>query len=211
MMKSKTARFGAFLATLGMSAGLVGTAVHSTGAYFSDTKAGAITGTLGSIKVTTYGGAVDGSGNRNFAFDNLLPGEPQTATLQYQNTGRNAEDVYVVFNDSTALHALNQLGRYGEAHVSSNGTEIFGSANLNDNTTSCVPGTGTPACNALPSKLKLADNLPAGSAAQSMAFSFGYAGAPYSIGNTFNVDGVTGPTALNLPYQIVAVQHGQLP
>src|SRR4051794_24201182 len=118
MMKSKTARFGAFLATLGVSAGLVGTAVHSTGAYFSDTKTGAITGTMGSIKVTTYGGAVDGSGNRNFAFANMLPGEQQTATIQYQNTGRNAEDVYIVFNDTAALAAINDLGHYGTASIS---------------------------------------------------------------------------------------------
>ena len=121
MIKSKAGRFGAFIATLGMSAGLIGTAVHATGAYFSDSKSGAVAGTIGSIKVSTSGGT--GTDGLNFNFANMLPGTPQTATFSYQNTGANAEDVWLVFNDAAALHAINVLGTYGEAHVASNGTE----------------------------------------------------------------------------------------
>lgn len=209
MMKSKTARFGAFLATLGMSATLVGAATASTGAYFSNTRQGHVGGTMGSIKVTTYGGT--GTDSADFSFENMLPGEPQTAAVQYQNTGRNAEDVYVVFNDAAKLHDLNQLGRYGEVHLTSNSTEIFASQNLNDNATSCPVGSGDPACAPLPAMLKLADNLAAGSSVQGMAFTFKWQDAPYSLSNTYNIDGATGPTALDLPYQIVAVQHGRQP
>lgn len=225
----RAGRIGAFVATVGVSAALVGAAAHATGAYFSDTQSGTISGTLGSIKVTTAG--ADGASHLDFSFDNMLPGERQTKTVSYQNTGRNSQDVYVVFNNADALHALNVLGTYGEVHLASGGTEIFASTNLNDDTVSCPPGafdaTHGP-CNALPRVVKLASNL-GPTASGTFSFSFNYAS---KLGNGANIDGTTGPawncypvvgpnstaacdpTASNhygLPYQIVATQVGVAP
>ncbi len=227
MFKSKTARLGAFVATVGVTAALAGTAVQTTGAYFSDARAGTLTGTIGSIKVTTSGG--QGADNLDFAFTNLLPGEAQKATGNYQNTGRNPEDVWLVFSNSDALHALNVLGTYGEVHVASNGTEIFASQNLNDDTVSCPPGSSDathPACAALPRELKLADSVAPGTVGN-FSFSFNYAaklkgpntGGTADVGPGWNCYPVVGPnstaacdpTATNnygLPYKIVATQHG---
>ena len=127
------------LTTLALSAALFAVASATTGAYFSDKKAGAVTGTFGSIKVTTSGGIVQNDGSRSFVWDNMLPGEMKSATVGYQNTGRNVQDVYLVFNP-TALSALNTLGTYGEAHIAVNGTEVWASTNLNDITGSDTAG-----------------------------------------------------------------------
>ena len=50
MSKSKKGRIAAFLATVGVSAALIGVAASSTGAYFSDTHTGSVSGSIGSIK-----------------------------------------------------------------------------------------------------------------------------------------------------------------
>lgn len=201
-LKQKAARITMFLGTVGVSAALIGAGVNATGAYFSDTKTGNISGTIGSIKVAT--------GRTQIGFENMLPGELQTVGDSYQNVGRNAADVWMVF-ETNALHTIvNQLGTYGEAHFASNGTEIFASQNLNDNTTSCPPGAsdpanGRPPCAALPAKIKLADNL-APNASGSWSFGFMYAS---KLGNGSNIASPT--PAWNLPYQIVATQDGVVP
>ena len=66
-------------------------------------------GNFGSIKVTPSGGS--GAHSTNFSFENMLPGEPQTATVQFQNTGANSEDVWLVFDNATALSALTTSAR----------------------------------------------------------------------------------------------------
>jgi hypothetical protein len=216
MSKIKKGIIGA-LVTLFLAA----MATVGTGAYFSDTNNGQIDGTVGSIKVTTSGGS--GAENADFAFANLLPGDPQSATVGYQNTGRNAQDVWVVFPNSDALHALNQLGTYGEVHLKSGATSLFDSANLNDDQ---APATGScggfdpSGCWPLASKYKLASNV-APNATGSMTFTFAYASklvggnvdgaAP--AWNQYPVPGSTnpGPAGSGLPYQIVATQVGQTP
>ncbi len=205
MSKAKAARIAGFTVALGATASLVGFAATGTGAYFSDAKAGnAINGTMGSIKISGH----DGSGANSLGIDltNMLPGEQQSKTVGFTNTGDNPEDVWVVF-DQTALGShdgqtgLNSLGTYGEVHVDSNGSEIFGSANLNDNATSCPPGVGSPACNPLPHMLKLDDNLAPGSSAN-WTFAF-TPGAKFKNVQDLQV--------LNLPYTLVATQHGITP
>ncbi len=98
----------------------------------------------------------------------------------------------------TSCHALNTLGTFGEVHVASNGTEKFGSANLNDNGTSCPPGAGNPACNPLPAKIKLVDNLKAD---QHSVFSFGFKPSE-------KFKAVQNAQLLGLDYKLVATQHG---
>jgi hypothetical protein len=191
-----------------LALGLAAVGASTTGAYLSDSVDGSLSGTIGTIKIT--------STNSALAFDRLLPGTPQTVTATYQNTGNSPQDVWVVFNNPDALHALNDLGTYGEFHVSSFGVEKFASANLNDGlSTGCV--TSVTGCWPLPRAIKLVDNL-APSASGNASFTFGYAGKLTKMGTSFNqypVPSIANPTATptanGLPYQLVAVQHGQTP
>ena len=131
LLTSRKTKVVGFLGTVALTGGLVASAVAGTGAYFSDTKANNhITGTMGSIQIQGHDGS--GANNLDSVFTNMLPGQSQSTTLRYSNTGANDEDVWIVFNNPTKLHALNQLGTYGEVHVASNGGEKFASQNLND-------------------------------------------------------------------------------
>jgi hypothetical protein len=196
-VQKRNIKIGAFVASMAGTAALVGGAVVGTGAYFEDSKTGnTITGTMGSIQIEGHDGT--GQNNLDAVFQNMLPGEAHSKTLRYSNTGLNNEDVYIQF-DPTALSALNDLGTYGEVHVSSNGTEIFGSKNLNDNYPCGTPGNpGVPDLCALPAQLKLADNVEPGHTG-SFAFSF-TPGAKFKNNQ--------GMPVLNLPYTLVATQHG---
>ena len=227
MPRSVKVKIVGLIAAVVLVAALVGVASGATGAYFTDTKAGVASGTIGSIKVGTSGGS--GGYGLDIAFSNLLPGEPQTISANYQNTGRNNQDVWIVFNNATALSALNNLGTYGEVTVSDSNTgDLFYSNNLND-----YPNNGgvTP----LPEKIKLVSNLgPGGSG--TMSFTFSYAGVmtggnldtapawnsyPVPVGSTVdsrNAEGygqktvkLTDGIGSGLPYQIVATQVGQTP
>ena len=108
--------------------GLVATATNLTGAYFSEAKGGNITGTIGAVHVATAGGT--GGNGLDFSFTNLMPGEPQTITVYYQNTGTGPEDIHLNFPNVPALHTLNNLGTYGEVHIAdSSSGPVFDSAN----------------------------------------------------------------------------------
>jgi hypothetical protein len=203
-----------------------------TGAYFSDTHTGSISGTIGSIRITPSGGTESTDGSfMDLAFSNLLPGDPQAVTVNYQNTGSNAEDVYVVFPNATALSALNNLGSYGTVHLSSAGNgavgDVFDSANLNDNSASCPVGSTSSThpvpCEPLPNELLIASNVGPGGGG-SFSFSFNYASklstqAPVGTTANWNAYPVLGQTTTNtadgtgngLPYEIVATQPGVTP
>jgi hypothetical protein len=232
MRKSKIARIAGFTVALGATASLVGFAASGTGAYFSDSAGGHITGTVGSIHVSVIGGS--GATNSDFAFDRLLPGTPQTITISYTNTGNSPEDVFVTFPNATALSALNDLGTYGSVQVNNaQGQDVFDSTNLNDNSTSCGPFSHS-GCNPLPNQLKVDSGLAPGGS-DIATFSFGYPSKLHSqapVGTTgvwnsypiaaglynqttnpggqFTVNGADG-TGNGLPYAIVATQVGQTP
>lgn len=208
-----------------VAAGIAFTASTTTGANFSDTKTGAIDGTVGQVRVTGSGG--DGTNNMDLHFNGLLPGVPQAVTSYYTNTGSGPEDIYVVFNNATALSALNDLGTYGEVHIDINGTEMFASKNLNDNypcgTPSLDPATIPPLC-PVPQVIKVASNL-APNAYGSWTFQFNY-GTKLSqqpgVGTTVNwntfpaADGqktvnASDGTGNGLPYEFVAEQPGVVP
>lgn len=221
-------RIVAWLTTLAAVIALAIVATGFTGAYFSDTHSGAISGTIGSIKITPSGGS--GADNTDFTFANLLPGVPQSAVVHYQNTGTNPEDVWLVFPNATALSALNNLGTYGEVHVSVGSHTLFESTNLNDRVATCGP-LKPSGCWPLPAQIKVASNL-GPTASGSVTFTFNYAGKlsdPAAEGQPFNVypvpageyspsnpDGQTtvnasDGTGTGLPYEIVATQVGQTP
>ena len=212
-LKIKGAAIAVSVALLGGTAWL---AAGATGAYFSDTHGGTISGTVGSVKVTPYGGS--GPAQTDLSFTNLLPGVAQTVTESYENTGANPEDVYIVFNNATALSALNNLGTYGEAHLSANGVALFDSANLNDRVPTCGP-LSPSGCWPLANQYLLVSNLSPG-ASGTVSFSFNYASKLKSQGpaawNTYPVSGqytvnASDLSGSGLPYQIVATQHGVTP
>ena len=215
-------RVAALAATAAVAVGLVATASGTTGAYFTDTKSGTLSGTIGSVKVSTSGGG--GADGLDLAFTNLLPGEAQTVTLNYLNTGTGPEDIWLAFPDASSLHALNNLGSYGQISVADSvaGT-VFSSTNLNDNR---PPATGTcgaftPAgCWPLPTRLLVRSSVPAGGGG-SVSLSFAYPGKlsdPAAEGGSWNVYPVAGSlpadsatSGSGLPYQVVATQPGQTP
>jgi hypothetical protein len=233
MLNRKKAIIGAGGVAVALTMALA--ALGPTGAYFSDTASGNISGTLGSIKISGSGGA--GDQHLNLTYTNLLPGDAlQTQTVGYENTGRSNQDVWVVFNDADALHALNDLGRYGAFNVSANGITYFNSTNLADGEapgSTCGATTdkddGGVLCHPLPEMVKVASNVAPRSvdgADGHISFGFAYPefvnpndGKTKSLDNKSNVDGVATwngyPVDVNthngLPYQIVATQVNQLP
>lgn len=218
MLKILKTRAVALVASVGLLGGVAFVAAGTTGAYFSDTNQGAITGTIGSIRVDTSGGS--GADHANFSFANMLPGEAQTATVSYENNGANNEDVWIVFNNPTALSALNNLGTYGEVHLKGNDIALFDSANLNDRASTC--GAFDPAgCWPLGKQYKVASNVAPGGSGN-VSFSFNYAGklktqpdaGTTAVFNQYPVDDQQNPNGdpgNGLPYQIVATQVGVTP
>jgi hypothetical protein len=214
-------------ASLLLMGALVVMATGATGAYFSEAKQGEITGSTGSIRIHTSGGS--GANGLKFTFNNLLPGEPQTATAEYKNVGHNPQDVWVVFDNAEALHALNNMGQYGEVTLANPGGVLFHSANLNDNQAPASGHCGSvqystdefspSGCWPLGTKYKIASNVGPG-AGSWFKFTFGYTTHNGGIGNSqeempFNAyppevkpEDVVGS---GLPYQIVATQVGVEP
>jgi predicted ribosomally synthesized peptide with SipW-like signal peptide len=210
----------ALVASVALLGGAAWLAAGSTGAYFSDTKTGSVSGNIGSIHVTTWGGG--GTSGNDLTFTNMLPGALQTVTINYTNTGANAQDLYIVFPNATALSALNDLGHYGEAHLSANGTALFDSSNLSDHTDSCGP-LSPSGCWPLKSQYLAASNVAPGQSG-SVSFSFAYgpklqsqpavgSTAPwnsYPVPTQFTTKASDG-TGAGLPYEIVATQPGITP
>jgi hypothetical protein len=224
MRKSKIARIAGFTVALGATASLVGFAASGTGAYFSDSSPGTITGSVGSILVSVSGG--NGSNSTDFHFDRLLPGTPQTETITYTNTGNSVEDVFLTFPNATALSALNDLGTFGSVQVGdAGGNTVFDSSNLNDNSSPnhCGPNFSPSGCWPLPNQIKVDSNLAPGQS-HTATFTFGYASklgtaSHSSGGGVWNTFPVTGQFTVNsadgsgdgLPIAIVATQVGQTP
>lgn len=218
--------------TLVATVGLAVAASGVTSAYFSDTKSGTITGTVGQVSISVTGGG--GPTGRDFAFVNLLPGEPQSVKIDYQSTGTGTQDLYLTFPNGPALHALNNLGSYGYVKVTDSSSGVlFESYNLQDGRTipsgnSCgvYPvgfGSTPPLCWPLPSQIKVRSNL-APNATGSITFTFGYAskltGNGPGVWNTYPSvppygeafgDDAAGPSGNGLPYNVVATQVGQTP
>ncbi len=241
MRISRFWRVAAFVGALSGSAALVAVASGATGAYFNDTHSGTLTGTIGSIKVTTSGGS--GTDGLDFNFANMLPGVMQTVTAHYVNTGTNAEDVYLVFPNAPALHSVNDLGGYGAVQIKSNGNQVFYSNNLDDGQTaqltavdptsshcSSSPSATVPlspsGCWPVPNTIKLASNVaPGQGGTMSFGFAFGakLSGTAFELAQAFcyplvqvgsnptDQQCVTTGQQHGLPYEIVATQPGVAP
>jgi hypothetical protein len=203
--KSTLLRVAGFIGAAGVTAALVGSAVAGSGAYFSDSKPGSVSATMGSIKVNTD--------HTTLSLQNLLPGEAQSQTASFVNSGLNAQDVWVVFDNAdlgdhssgTDTGLINDRGQFGQAEITSQGVTKFWSNNLNDDSSTCAPGTGAPAvCNPVPHMLKLQDNLAPGASAD---LTFTYTPAAKTKGLAWEGN----PAFAPIDYQIVATQHGITP
>ena len=98
MKKGKVARVAGFIGALGVSAVLVTTAVQGTGAYFTSSVDGSLSGTSGVLQVVGQG--------TNLNYTGLMPGVDQTKTFKYAATSNSttAEDVWLVFDSTTAAY-----------------------------------------------------------------------------------------------------------
>ncbi len=218
--------------TLVATVGLAVAASGVTSAYFSDTKSGTISGTIGQVSISVTGGG--GATGRDFAFVDLLPGEPQSVKINYQSTGTGPQDLYLTFPNGPALHALNNLGSYGYVKVTdSSGGVLFESSNLQDgrtrplsdpNPNSCGNIFTQAGCWPLQPQIKVRNNL-APNATGTITFTFGYAskltGNGPGVWNTYPANllpggeafgpDAAGPAGDGLPYNVVATQAGQTP
>ena len=130
MKKSAVTRVLGFIGALGASAALVGTAVNTTGAYFTDKHDGSINAGTGAVKVDTT--------DLTLNFDGLLPGEFKTRRVDYTARGTGAQDLWLVFPTTGAADAFLHtpqagsapLGRYGHLAITSNAGASFVSNNL---------------------------------------------------------------------------------
>lgn len=190
MAIGKAWRLGGFVTALVASGALVASATGATGAYFDDVHSGTVTGTIGSVTLSTSTNGGGGSEGLDFNFTNLMPGTPQTQKITYESTGSGPEDIWLVFPNAEALHSVNNMGTYGTVSVSStNRGGLFSSINLNDELDANLvddnhcggnfnnsPGTSTtpPGCWPLPNKIKLASSLGSGQSG-TMSFTFGLA------------------------------------
>ena len=175
------------------------------------------------IAITPSGGS--GAQSSDLAFSGLLPGSPQTVTLDYRNTGTSAEDVYVVFTNATAVSALDSLGTLGQVRLSSAGDgalgDVFDSSNLSDSLSVCGHFSSS-GCWPLLHQYELARHLTP-SQSGSFSFRFGLSTAdtvqPAAGQTGWNPYPVKGQTVVvpsdgsgtGLPYELVATQPGITP
>jgi hypothetical protein len=144
MSSGKAWRLGGFVAALAASAGLVATASGATGAYFTESKPGALNVSTGGVHLSTS--------DLQLNFNGLLPGDLQDKTVTYTSTGSAPEDIWLVLPTDGSADALfgtageasgaAALGRYGHFAISSPAGS-FTSYNL------ATAGTGThsgPTC-----------------------------------------------------------------
>jgi len=135
MQKRKLARIAALATTTVATAALLGSVVATTGAYWTDSHGGTITGTNGTVAITVNGGG--GAGLLDFDFSGIMPGVTKTATVNLYNPTANPEAVWVVFNNTNGIwSAVNDLGQFGKFTV---GGYIYD--NLNNNSADAQPAT----------------------------------------------------------------------
>jgi hypothetical protein len=224
MKKGKVARVAGFVGALGVSAVLVTTAVQGTGAYFTASQDGSISGTTGQITISA-------NNPTTLNFDNLIPGEYKDSTIQYTVGGDTHVDTWLVFQDGYAYCKFTGakddshcgdgeggMGRFGHFAVEDNaGNLLFSSynlANANGTTSDCVDafghGSRPPAADkndtnnrcGVPLGIKLQSDLSPGNSAN-VTLTFGVTGRQTD-------QNVAAPPA-TVPFQIVATQVGITP
>lgn len=222
MRKPTALRLAGFTLAAGLTASLAGVAASSTGAYFTDSHDGNLSGTAGHLRLSVSSTAL--------SFADLVPGDYQTRSIDYSTNSSGHEDIWMVFPSGAGYSALTGykgdpdfsaggLGRYGHFAVANGDQVKFTSYNLQNR----APGATDPICSVdangnggsnqqatsptdtpplcgVPQFIKLASDLPSGSTG--------------TIHMTFGVTGKwTGQNvpATNAPFKIVATQAGVRP
>lgn len=222
MFSARSARLAGALTAAGAAVALIGSSAAGSGAYFSDRHNGSFNGHFGQVSIQVT--PVD-NGSMNWDWMGILPSEWQTASMTVKNTGTKAEDVYLAFDDSNGeWSAINTLGTYGEAQVSSDLTGTHDYNNLNNGYAQGTPdnpgqtnacGDQYPPISYLPAQNFLG-TLAAG-ASETVTFKFRYTAC---LGNdtvlqngshvVFNQDG--SPAFANpLQFGVIATQPGVKP
>lgn len=223
-------RVGGFLAALGASAALIASASGATGAWFTDSHSGNLAGSTGHLRLNVS--------DTTLNFNGLVPGQSQTKQITYSvDVSNGTEDVWLVFPTATADQAQRYgqftgakndaawadggLGRYGHFAVSDTAFgQAFRSHNLQNQPggatdESCgidangrggsdqqaTSSSDTPPYCGVPKAILLAWNL-ADSTTGTIEVTFGVTGR-WTVQNADPV--------VNVPFQIVATQHGVRP
>ena len=122
----RKAKAAGFIGTVALTGGLLASAVVGTGAYFSDTQANNhITGTMGSIQIEGHDGS--GTNNLDAVFTDMLPGEMNSKTLRYSNTGPTPGCLARVQGSGSGRrqrHVRHQLPRHLRARSTSPATAL---------------------------------------------------------------------------------------
>jgi len=176
----------ALVSAVALSATLFAVASAGTGAFLNDTKSGVVTGTPGTVVVTTWGGS--GTHGLDLNWDNMLPGVTYSAGANFRNDGSTAQDVWLVFPNKTALSAFNAKGRYAAFGITSSEGYNFYSNNLNDHPVD----QGVPAApddritRGVPQMVQIATNMAPG-AGGSLTFKYQQASGTKVMPPVFNL------------------------
>ena len=140
MQRKKAIKLAGFIGALAASATLVSISVSSTGAYFTDSKDGSLAANSGHLKLT-------GVSETNLNFADLMPGEDQTQTVNYNvDVSSGQVDLWMVFDTSSSgyghfsgtknvaygpdSYSDGGMGRYGHFAVGAGTDTAFQSYNL---------------------------------------------------------------------------------
>jgi hypothetical protein len=222
MFKNKSARITAFIGTLGASAALIGMAATNTGAYFTDSENGTLSGKTGHLQV-------EARSNYTLNFADMVPGEYQSRDVHYHTDSSTAEDIWLKFPDGVEyakftgekhgpLYDDGGMGRFGHFQVKDNGGNLlFSSWNLQNasaNTSGCADTNGhgsnnppadrdaTPAYCGVPHFMLIESNV-ATNSDKKLTMVFGVTGRMEDQNSS------QPPSAV--PFQVVATQHGVRP
>ncbi len=195
MLRIFKLRSVALIATIALMGGTAFVASGATGAYFSDTNTGTVTGTFGSIELTTSGGI--GTDGLDFDITNLLPGVTQSVTIGFENSGDSAQDVYLALGTAGAA-ALNEF-----VSPSSPTPLVWGSVKITRGDGTVLWNSANPAWGPFPASGNrlIRDNVASG------------ASGTFTIEVTIDAgvdDGATlgGATSPAVSYSVVATQVG---
>jgi hypothetical protein len=218
MLKSRVARFSVILGGFAMAASLAGYAVLETGAYLTDTHSGGtLSATSGNVAVKVNGSA---TGAPAISFANILPGAPQTTTINVQNMGTGTEDIYIVFDNSNGgWSAVNAMGAYGAFTVDGTvydnlnnkyawGTDSSGQVISTDPNSGCYNVPRPAQIKFLPHYIKVASAL---TPTASKAFDITFTLNPCATGPNGAGLGVFDGGASTLGFSVVAYQSGVNP
>ena len=221
MSKKQFLKVTGFIGTLAAGTALVASAATGTGAWFTDSETGNIHVQAGSLDLSTSDMSVN--------FNGVMPGEDRAKPINYTATASSGNtDIWLTFDTTSEAYAKftgekhnaqwddGGLGRFGHFKVTNDGTPIFDSYNLqneSENKSGCADSYGhgfgrmatsvadTPPYCGVPGAILLKSNVAPGDGGQ-VIITVGLTGRQIDQ-NQVQID--------SLPFKIVATQHGHGP